>query len=71
MLYYTDNPVSDAERYYTDQEREYEEWKVRLPVCSECGEPIEEDFCWEIDGELYHHDCADKLFCHCTENYMK
>lgn len=67
MEYYTDNPVADAERYYADQEREMQ----KLPKCSECGEPITDDFCWDIDGEIYCQDCADKLFCHLTENYME
>lgn len=66
MMYYTDNPIADAERYYADQEKELN----KLPKCSECGERIQDDFLWNISGELYCPDCADKLFCHCTENYM-
>ena len=71
MFYYTNNPVADAERYYTDQERKQEEWESKLPLCSECGKPIDEEFCWEIDGEIYHCDCADKLFCKRTEDCME
>lgn len=70
-MFYSDNPVNDAERYLAELDKQEEEWRSRLPVCSECGEHIEEDFCWDIEGELYCPDCADTLFCHCTENYMK
>lgn len=66
MEYYTDNPVADYNRYAADQERELQ----KLPKCSHCGEPIQDDFCWEIDGEIYHQDCAEELFCHCTDNYI-
>lgn len=66
MEYYTDNPIADAERYMADQEREME----RLPLCSECGERITDDECWVIEGEIYHPDCAEELFCHYTEGYI-
>ncbi len=66
-MFYSDNPVLDAERYMAEQERELE----KLPLCSECGEPITDESCWDIDGELYCPDCAESLFCKWTENYMK
>jgi len=63
---YTDNPVADAERYIAEQERELQ----KLPKCSHCGEPIQDEECWAINGEIYHPDCAEELFCHYTENYI-
>lgn len=66
MCYYTDNPVADYDRYAADQDRELQ----KLPKCSHCGEPIQDDFCWVIDGEIYHPDCGEELFCHYTEGYI-
>lgn len=33
-----------------------------LPVCAECGEEIQDEYCWEINGETYCDDCARDLF---------
>ena len=63
---YTDNPVADAERYMAEQERELQ----KLPKCSECGERITSDECWVIENEIYCPECAEKLFCKWTENYI-
>lgn len=56
MMMWTDDPVKDAERYAQEQE---EELKNR-PVCCECGEHIEEDFYYQVAGEIYCDSCIDK-----------
>lgn len=33
---------------------------ARLPECSECGEPIQTDECYEINGELICPDCLEE-----------
>ncbi len=50
---WTDDPVRDAERYFAEKDAELE----KLPKCSECGEPIQSDYYWEFDGELYCESC--------------
>ncbi|MBO5463753.1 MAG: hypothetical protein J6A49_10630 [Clostridia bacterium] len=55
----TDNPVADFERYDAVQERA----KEKLPRCSECGEPIQDDFFYDFDCYFY---CAD-----CVSNHRK
>ena len=50
---WTDDPVRDALRYEAERERQ----RKRLPVCCECGEPIQDDECYEFDGELICPDC--------------
>lgn len=52
---YTDDPVKDYEKYYDDLERKLEE----LPLCSECGEHIQEEMCYEINGEYMCDTCMD------------
>lgn len=65
-MYYTNNPVADAERYMAEQERELQ----KLPKCNHCREHIQDETCWVINGKIYHPDCAEELFCKWTEDYM-
>ena len=66
-MYITDNPVRDAERY----EAEREEALQSLPVCCECGEHIQDDFCYEFDGELICPDCLKDNHRKWTEGYIE
>ena len=54
--YRTDDPVADADRYFSERE---ERWLQRLPKCSECGEPIQTEECYEINDELICPDCLE------------
>jgi formylmethanofuran dehydrogenase subunit E len=42
----------------------------RLPRCAECGEPIQEDTCYEIGSSLYCVSCVSdsKVY---TEDYAR
>jgi hypothetical protein len=55
---------------FCQHEAKQERWLAKLPECSECGEPIQTEFCYEIDGDLYCENCMD---CHriCTEKYYR
>lgn len=44
-------------------------WLQNRPVCSHCGERIQDEKLWDINGELYCPDCAEKEFCKWTEDY--
>lgn len=44
-------------------------WLQRQPVCSHCGRHIQDERLFDINGELYHTDCAEKVFCKWTEDY--
>ena len=74
--YYSDNPVRDAERWLDDEL----EYTRRLPVCSNCGDPIygEHVYLDPESMELYCTDCQDNdgdsaehLLLVCTENFME
>jgi formylmethanofuran dehydrogenase subunit E len=56
--------------YEERREREHQELLKRLPKCSKCGKPIENDECYEIGDELYCEECIEnsKVW---TDNYMK
>lgn len=50
------------------EERAEREWLSRLPVCSECGEPIRSENCWVIGDEIFCEECIDS-FKDYTENH--
>lgn len=52
-MYFTDNPIADAERYMAEQEAEL---RV-LPECAECGEKIQDEYCYEFNGEYICWNC--------------
>ena len=52
---YTDTPIAVFLRHDRDQAEELE----RLPVCVECGEPIQDEMAFYFHGEWYHTSCMD------------
>jgi formylmethanofuran dehydrogenase subunit E len=46
------------------REDEIEKALARLPVCCECNEPIQDDTCFEFDGEFICPRCL-------TQNHRK
>lgn len=47
---------------WENHEQKAEAWLARRPVCCYCGEPIQDEFCYEINGEYYCEDCLDMHF---------
>lgn len=43
----------------------------KLPECSECNQPIQDDYCYEIDGELICPRCLKQNYRVETEDYMR
>lgn len=52
---WTDDPVADYDRYAAKCEKALE----RLPVCCECGEPIQDDYCYEFNDEYICEGCLN------------
>lgn len=52
-MFYTDDPIADFRRHNAEQQKMLD----RLPRCSECDEPIQDEFCYEINGELICDKC--------------
>lgn len=52
-MFYSDDPVWDAERYEAARDAEVD----RLPKCEYCGEPILTDECYEINEALICPEC--------------
>lgn len=65
-MYRTDDPSADYDRYCNEQDA----WLERLPKCSYCNEPIQDDFCFEINDELICEECLDMHHKKCVEDYV-
>ncbi len=44
---------------FCQHEADDEQWLKKLPVCCECRNPIQDEFCYEFDGDLYCEKCMD------------
>lgn len=60
MLYRTDDPVQDFNRWDMEKERQL----ARLPVCEDkkCGKRIHDDDYYDIDGEILCEDCMKRRY---------
>lgn len=54
--------------WLTKEARE-ERWRQKQPRCCKCNEHILDDDLWEVFGDLYHEECAEKEFKKKTEWY--
>ena len=42
----------------------------KLPECSNCNQPIQERYCYEIDNELLCEDCMKDSYRVTTEDFI-
>lgn len=62
---FTDDPIADFERYDAEQQAELD----KLPVCEYCGEHIQSDYYFEIEGVIICEDCLNDNFRKDIEDY--
>lgn len=65
-MFYSDDPERDLDRYLAAQDREIE----KLPICSECGEPIQDEHFYLINDEPICSDCLESNYRKDTEDYV-
>lgn len=51
----TANPLKDFWEHMSNQE----EWYESRPVCDQCGEHIQDEYYYLINGEIFCEDCLD------------
>lgn len=66
-MFFTNDPVADFHRY--DAERETE--LAKLPKCDKCKKRIQDEYLYEIEGQLLCEGCMKDLYRHDTEEYME
>lgn len=67
LMYYTDNPVMDAERHMQDQDEQLE----KLPVCECCGEPIQQEKAVYYNDQWCCEDCEDEFWRSIREDFLE
>jgi len=61
------DPVADYAAYSAHQQAELN----KLPRCSHCDEPIQDDFCFEINDELICESCLNDNYRVDVERYIE
>lgn len=59
----TDDPVADAEDYYSAMEEEWEEMKASAPLCDDCNRSLAwygDEFCFQFDDYYICDSCMRK-----------
>ena len=64
---WTDDPIADFNRHEAEQQKLIE----KLPICYECGEPIQDDECFEINDELICPECLKDNHRKKVEDYIE
>lgn len=66
-MFYTDDPLADFHRYDAEQQNKLN----NLPRCSECNEPIQDEFCYEVNDELICDECMRKNHRKSVDNFIE
>lgn len=67
MPFRTDSPEMDFDRWDMAMERA----RARRPICERCGEHIQDEELWNINGKLYCQECAEIEFVEPTDIYTE
>lgn len=51
-------------------DRRETDWLNSRPRCEHCNEPIQDEDLMDIEGTLYHLECAEREFKRNTEDYI-
>lgn len=61
--------IPDNYDQWVAHETEQEKLLEKLPVCRHCGEPIQDDHYFYIEGIIYCEDCMNEKFRRDIEDY--
>ena len=61
--------MPDNYEIWEANERRKEAWLAGKPICAHCGNHIQDDRLFDINGYLYHVECAEEAFQKWTEDY--
>jgi hypothetical protein len=54
--------IPDNYDFFRMHEDEQDEWLEQRPVCVCCGDHIQDDYCYDVGGEIYCEDCMVSCF---------
>ena len=67
MIVRTDDPIADFNKWDAEQERHLNS----LPLCDKCQEPIQDEICYEVCGDILCEDCMKDHYARWTEDFTK
>ena len=62
--------MMDNHDLFVQHDAEQSAWEERLPKCDFCGEPIQDEYLYDIDGEIYCEECMKEHFRKSVDKYM-
>ena len=63
--------IPDNYDLFVAHDAEQERMLAKLPICSECGEPIQSDECYEINDELVCPQCLEENHRKWVDDYIE
>lgn len=63
--------MKDYNDFYDDADYERAEAEKELPVCSECGEPIQDDYYYFINDEILCEECLITNYRKSVDDYIE
>ena len=61
--------VPDNYDAYSYHEAQQEAMLAKCPVCDSCGESIQDDYLYDVNGDVFCESCMNDLFRKSTEDY--
>ena len=66
-MIWTDNPKRDAAMYDMERQKELD----KLPKCDICGEPIQDEDLYDLDGTLVCEECLNREYKKPVDDYIE
>lgn len=66
-MFYTDDPVRDAMNYDMERQKELDS----LPKCDICGEPIQDEDLYDLEGTLVCEECLNREYKKPVDDYIE
>lgn len=54
--------MKDYNDFAAEEDYRRAEMEERAPKCMHCGEPISDDYYYDIDGDILCYDCLNDLY---------
>ena len=67
MFIMSGDPLRDADMYDMERQKELD----KLPKCDICGEPIQDDFLYDLDGTLVCDECLKTEYRKPVDDYIE
>lgn len=63
--------VPDNYDAYARHEAEENAWLASRPICDACGEPIRDEYLYDVNGYIFCEECMENEFKKSTDKYER